>query len=324
MGAYILPIESTESHIWIDGLPDIARGYIESAFFCGVTYVFPDPDGETQLCDGTRGRCEELDGVGPANLDAESREALEAQAGRFWIANAETLAAALEIDGAGYSLEQAGIDFWFSRNGHGVGFLDRGLDVLGETLQAAAMSAGEVDLYAEPLEPGAELGRAIDRLDALEDSRAEGRFIDAAKADVQVARADYRAGETLESVDLEALEADGWRVALDCRENPLTDAERATLAALEAGGIGGAALPLPDVGGLYGAPMGRRSDVLDPAEPMTLRRVTLDSGGYDSGGAYWGLGEPLWRAEAADDSTAYFRAESRADALEMFKQGEAA
>jgi len=29
---------------------------------------------------------------------------------------------------------------------------------------------------------------------------------------------------------------------------------------------------------------------------LSLRRLPLDSGGYDTGGAYWGLGAPLWRA----------------------------
>lgn len=49
-----------------------------------------------------------------------------------------------------------------------------------------------------------------------------------------------------------------------------------------------------------------------PAPKITLQRVRLDSGGYDSQGAYWGIGEPLYWA--ADDSGAYdetFRAADR-------------
>lgn len=58
----------------------------------------------------------------------------------------------------------------------------------------------------------------------------------------------------------------------------------------------------------YGAPMGRPNrntytdrrgnlmclTVNEHAAPFQLRRVRLDNGGYDRGGAYWGLGEPLY------------------------------
>lgn len=40
-----------------------------------------------------------------------------------------------------------------------------------------------------------------------------------------------------------------------------------------------------------GAPMGRTEHHITNAGPVTLRlvKLPLDSGGYDSGGAYWGL-----------------------------------
>jgi hypothetical protein len=44
-------------------------------------------------------------------------------------------------------LEQAGGDFWLSRNGHGAGFWDRGLGELGERLTRAARAWGSSDLY---------------------------------------------------------------------------------------------------------------------------------------------------------------------------------
>ncbi len=34
---------------------------------------------------------------------------------------------------------------------------------------------------------------------------------------------------------------------------------------------------------------------------LHLVEVRIDSGGYDSGGAYWGLGSPLWRAVSVDE-----------------------
>lgn len=40
-----------------------------------------------------------------------------------------------------------GYDFWLTRNGHGVGFWDRGLDELGDRLTAIAERMGGRDLY---------------------------------------------------------------------------------------------------------------------------------------------------------------------------------
>jgi len=62
----------------------------------------------------------------------------------------------------------------------------------------------------------------------------------------------------------------------------------------------------------YGAQMGRRSDPpMDyTGERLRLRRVPLNSGGYDPGGAYWGTGGPLWCAWS-DGFEFYTRASSR-------------
>lgn len=48
---------------------------------------------------------------------------------------------------------------------------------------------------------------------------------------------------------------------------------------------------LPKLSGKYGAPMGRHSfGTLENVKPRSLyvRKIYLNSGGYDSGGAYWG------------------------------------
>lgn len=87
---------------------------------------------------------------------------------------------------------------------------------------------------------------------------------------------------------------------------PLTESERAELDAL----TGGPVPPLPRVNARHGAPMGRARDRAPvPGEPLRAVRVTLDPEGYDAGGAYWGLGAPLWRVLGADGATvAYVRA----------------
>ena len=61
---------------------------------------------------------------------------------------------------------------------------------------------------------------------------------------------------------------------------------------------------LCDVSSKYGAPMGRNGcRPLDFNAPLKfyLRRVPLNSGGYDSGGAYWGHGSPLYYACSVDE-----------------------
>lgn len=55
------------------------------------------------------------------------------------------------------------------------------------------------------------------------------------------------------------------------------------------------------VSGAYGAPMGRMDSQIDYGARLYLRRVRLDSGGYDEGGAYWGLGQKLWAYGDGED-----------------------
>jgi len=46
-----------------------------------------------------------------------------------------------------YSYEQAGHDFWLTRNGHGAGFWDRGLGDLGDKLTEVSKQFGESYFY---------------------------------------------------------------------------------------------------------------------------------------------------------------------------------
>lgn len=75
----------------------------------------------------------------------------------------------------------------------------------------------------------------------------------------------------------------------------------------------------------YGAQMGRsrgRKIPADTTSKLIVRRVRLDSGGYDEGGAYWGIGQKLWMVEAiegADEGLLdYVRACDMATAKGMF------
>ena len=55
-----------------------------------------------------------------------------------------------------------------------------------------------------------------------------------------------------------------------------------------------------------GAAMGRDSDGTPDASKLHLRRVRINSGGYDSGGAYWGIGAPLFEAWDDEGNFRYF------------------
>jgi hypothetical protein len=89
-------------------------------------------------------------------------------------------------------------------------------------------------------------------------------------------------------------------------------------------------LKLSNVSSKYGAPMGRRSFKVDPDARITfkLRRVYLDSGGYDNGGAYWGHGAPLYQYSGYDRegtpeeeaAEGYLRAGSREDAKRQVRE----
>jgi len=75
--------------------------------------------------------------------------------------------------------------------------------------------------------------------------------------------------------------------------------------------------PTPDVNCRYGAPMGRHTgpDYLDTAAgKLYLRRIPVNRGGYDAGGAYWGIGKPLYYVEDQDGNSQFLRASSRDDA----------
>lgn len=68
----------------------------------------------------------------------------------------------------------------------------------------------------------------------------------------------------------------------------------------------------------YGAPMGRGTGPEYLEGVVAVRRVRLDRGGYDKGGAYWGTGEPLWYASGSDDGESYRRAPNRDAAKLLF------
>lgn len=85
------------------------------------------------------------------DLTRAARKRIKEDCRQFLQNNAELLSlASMTYDGGIYSIEQAGHDFWLTRNGHGAGFWDRGLRKdIGEKLTIAAESMGECHLYIQ-------------------------------------------------------------------------------------------------------------------------------------------------------------------------------
>lgn len=79
------------------------------------------------------------DGQPPAESEVTPayRTAAREDCQSFW----RTWGAAIRASNAG--ADQAGRDFWFTRQGHGVGFWDRDADMYGKALQDALTEASE-------------------------------------------------------------------------------------------------------------------------------------------------------------------------------------
>lgn len=83
---------------------------------------------------------------GEDGIEADDKFYLEAVAGAFLVCSSFLRRCGPDIIAAcaeGMDLTQIGADLWFTQNGHGVGFWDRGLGDLGERLSSAARLLGE-------------------------------------------------------------------------------------------------------------------------------------------------------------------------------------
>lgn len=106
-------------------LDDILAGYIEAVYFT-ETGDIDQPDAGTPLSDSARNQA-----------SAECQD---------FLSRCEAAGLLASYTEAGGTWTQFGRDFWLTRNGHGVGFWDRGLGEVGEKLSDIAQSLG--DRYA--------------------------------------------------------------------------------------------------------------------------------------------------------------------------------
>lgn len=116
-------------------------GFIEALFFTNCSPAYDSAEWNSDECRAAResGQSDgELPGdVGYTDLHRDSLAAIRRDCEAWQAANAELLAQAYAT---GYDETQAGRDYWFTRNGHGVGFWDREqlkADDLGDKLTKA-------------------------------------------------------------------------------------------------------------------------------------------------------------------------------------------
>jgi hypothetical protein len=113
-----------------DGLEDFKNGYRAAAFFSAHANEHGDSPDEL--------------GLGLHHLHPDTAKEMDADATHFYHSYGHLIPA--------NALEDAGSDFWFSRNGHGTGFFDADYFDAAEQdhsheLQQAAHKAGEYNLY---------------------------------------------------------------------------------------------------------------------------------------------------------------------------------
>lgn len=149
MPEFILDTGNEDGATWYRGLDAFAQGYVQAMFFTECTPDNPD------LATGT-----------VAELSQKSRQKIVADCRKFKAINTRLLTRLEKIrtesrleseehgepvlEWASRDSESDGMDFWYGRNGHGVGFWDRGYpgDV-GDKLAAAAKTFGGVYVSAE-------------------------------------------------------------------------------------------------------------------------------------------------------------------------------
>lgn len=116
-------------------LPLFVQGYIEALLFTNTEQGPLDPENGSALPET----------ISFADFAPSALIAINADCERFQAENAPDLATAYEFDN--YDETRAGGDFWYTRNGHGVGYWDRGLGDAGDRLSDACERFPQSDPY---------------------------------------------------------------------------------------------------------------------------------------------------------------------------------
>ena len=120
-----------ETEIDIYSLDAFTNAYIECMLWSSTDYA--DESGGAPLDDN----------YGVSDIAQESLRTIVQDCQDFQESNERLLSR--YYNWLGMSSEQAGHDFWLTRNGHGAGFWDRGHGRLGDALSKAAKAYGGID-----------------------------------------------------------------------------------------------------------------------------------------------------------------------------------
>lgn len=177
----ILEIGSVEHQRDFNALDGFTRGYIEALFFTDEEQLCEDSDGEREMPSVAfdmatmESRFVGGNSFGFADLATSALESIIRDCEAFQRTNAALLELAYARD---YDAEQAGRDFWFTRNGHGVGYWDR-----------KVLETDDSDLYesltAEMVDAGHNTPRwhaALTKRNALKDKSLGEQLSNAARA----------------------------------------------------------------------------------------------------------------------------------------------
>lgn len=126
---YIMENEGVQGALTLNS--DFVKGYIEAMIFTGIDVDDPSGEGSSDF---------DID-----NFSDEAKNTIVHDCSDFVTSNSDTLNAAYQT--GEYDEAQAGRDFWFTRNGHGVGFWDRGLGQIGKILTDASKVYREQNAY---------------------------------------------------------------------------------------------------------------------------------------------------------------------------------
>lgn len=133
MPEFILDHGTAQGARTFAGLDAFTQGYVEALFFTNAS----DPD------DGL------LASATFADLATETLSRIVRDCDAFQKEHRADLDETIDTGRInGYDEAAAGRDFWFTRCGHGVGFWDRGLGDIGETMSKHARALGNVDVYS--------------------------------------------------------------------------------------------------------------------------------------------------------------------------------
>lgn len=134
-------------------LDSFTQGYIEALFFTETSCIpmaeWYSEESQERVREGQADGCLPTDS-GFKDLAPETLERIIEDCRKFQSDARELLTAAYGNALQEYDEAQAGRDFWYTRNGHGCGFWDRGLGDVGDQLSALCgwrTSFPETDAY---------------------------------------------------------------------------------------------------------------------------------------------------------------------------------